>query len=208
MPSINTAQTAQLKDILEKSPIIPVVAINDINDALPIANGFLNAGISNIEIVLRTSHGLGAITKISENISEMIIGAGTVLSKQHAIDAIKAGAQYIVSPGYSDDVADICLNAAVPYLPGAVTATEIQQASNRGFSYLKFFPAEAMGGIKTIKSFAAVFSDIQFCATGGVTMDNAKSYLDLPNVISVGTSALLTKDMQIHKNWPDIANHI
>lgn len=197
--------TDRLNNVLRKSPIIPVIAIQDENDAIDIAESFLNAGILNIEVVLRTPSAISSIQNISSQFSSMIIGAGTVLTKQQAQKAINAGVSYIVSPGFSEAVSQICLEASIPYMPGAVTPTEIQKASDKGYSFLKFFPSEAMGGVQTLKSYAPVFENIQFCATGGINAENISSYLALPNVISVGTSALLTNEIQMNKDWGRIA---
>ncbi len=194
-----------LKTILESSPIIPVIAIDDAQDACAIAEGFIKANIHNIEIVLRTPAALQSIRNISVQFKDIILGAGTVLNVEQAKHAIDAGVHYIVSPGFSAAVYEVCTLAHIPYLPGAVTPTEIQKAIDRGFSYLKFFPAEAMGGIETLKSYISVFPDIQFCATGGVKAHNARDYLLLPNVVSIGTSALLTSNIQSEKDWSKIA---
>lgn len=199
-------QTNQLDGILQKSPFIPVIAIENKENAVAIAESFLKAGVSNIEIVLRTSAALSSIKEISAQFSNLIIGAGTVLTKQQAHDSIEAGAKYIVSPGFSEDVHQVCLKNHVPYLPGAITPTEIQAATEKGFTFLKFFPSETMGGVKTLKSYAAVFEDIQFCATGGINKENISSYLLLPNVVSVGTSSLLTHNIQAAKDWARISD--
>ena len=134
----------------------------------------------------------------------MILGAGTVLNIDQAKASIDAGVRYIVSPGFSTEIHKICTNAQMPYLPGAVTPTEIQAALDLGYSFLKFFPAEIMGGAKTLKGYGPVFADMQFCATGGVHADNVGAYLALPNVIAVGTSALLPSDVQKNKDWGQI----
>lgn len=181
-----------LESILKSTPILPVVVINNLADVQPMVDALQTGGIHAVEILLKTPCSIEAIATVARHSPRMTIGAGTVLTEDNVRDAKNAGASFIVSPGFSDRVYQACLKHEIAYLPGAVTATEIQLAQEKGFRILKFFPAEASGGTKTLKALAPVFDNIRFCATSGITFDNAGDYLSQKNIIAVGMSSIVT----------------
>jgi len=193
-----------LQTLLKQTPCLPVVVIDDVADAIPMAKALQAGGIKNVEITLRTAAALPAIEAILRNVPGMIVGAGTVFTAEQVAQAAKIGVSYIVSPGYSAALHEACTTHKLPYLPGAVTATEIQIAREKGLRILKFFPAEANGGVKTLKALAPVFLDMEFCATGGITFDNRAEYMALPNIIAVGMSAIVTATALQDKDWAGI----
>ncbi len=180
-------------DFFEKvsqAKIVPVVVIEDAADAIPTARALLAGGISFMEITMRTSCALDAIKQVKENVPEMTVGAGTVITPANARDAIAAGATFIVSPGFCGEVVDICIENDIPVVPGCVTPTEITAAINKGLSVVKFFPAGVYGGKKAIKELASVFRSVKFLPTGGVNQDNLNEYINEPYITAVGGSWL------------------
>lgn len=182
-------------------PIMPVMVINDISDAIPMAQALVAGGVRMLEVTLRTDIGLDAIRLIKQTVPDVIVGAGTVTSAQQLEQALAAGAEFIVSPGISKEL----LNAAVawggPYLPGVSTPSEVMQARAAGFKYQKFFPAEAAGGIAMLKALKGPFFDVKFCPTGGIDQTNYKNYLAQDNVFAVGGSWLTPKELVAEFNW-------
>ena len=172
-------------DFLNASPVIPVIAIESLEHAIPLAEALVAGGIINLEVTLRTQYGLDAIRQISEQVPAANVGVGTVCSAKEFDAALDAGASFVVSPGQSDELFERALLTDIPFLPGAVTATEVMAAKTAGFSILKFFPAGTSGGAAAIKAFSGPFADIQFVPTGGIKPDNAHEYLSLPNVRAV-----------------------
>lgn len=168
--------------------IIPVIRIEEERHALPLANALLEGDLPCAEITLRTPAGLGAIRSVAAELPDVLVGAGTVLTVDQAEQAVGAGAQFIVSPGFDPDIVDWCLQHEVPVVPGAVTPTEINMALKKGLSILKFFPAQAYGGIYTLKALADPYSGVKFIPTGGVSPDNLQDYLRLVNVHACGGS--------------------
>ena len=152
----------KVKEILGAANIIPVVAIKDANDAADIAKSFLECGVNNIEVLMRNDQAIEAIKNIADNVDDIYVGAGTVLTSDQVEHVKQAGGQYVISPGFDIDLHEACLNHDIPYIPGTVTASEIQNCYKLGYRYLKFFPAEAMGGVETIKAIGSVFKDIKF----------------------------------------------
>ncbi|MGI9249671.1 MAG: bifunctional 4-hydroxy-2-oxoglutarate aldolase/2-dehydro-3-deoxy-phosphogluconate aldolase [Pseudohongiellaceae bacterium] len=179
-----------LKPILKKAPVVPVVVIDNPNDAVPVAKALVAGGIPTIEVTMRTSAAAESIAAIVEQVPEAVVGAGTVLSPKQAEAIVKAGAKFIVSPGFHEDVVATAEKLSVPVIPGIATATEAQQAWNHGLRLLKFFPAEQAGGVATIKALAAVFRDVLFVPTGGISTSNLEEYLSLPAVLACGGSWL------------------
>lgn len=194
----------KVKEILEAANIIPVVAIKEAGDATDIAKSFLDNGTKNIEVLMRNDQAIEAIKNIADNVADIHVGAGTVLAPNQVEQVKQAGGQYVISPGFDIELHEACLKHDIPYIPGAVTASEIQNCYKLGYRYLKFFPAEAMGGVATIKAIGAVFKDIKFCATGGIKAHNVKEYLELNTIIAVGTSSMITDDIQTSKSWDAI----
>lgn len=191
----------EMIDILKKHPIIPVLVLRDIKDALSIAEALMIGGIETIEVTLRTPVALEIIQALREKFPKLIVGAGTILKADQMIKAKEAGAQFGVSPGFTVELAAIAKEIDLPYLPGALTPSEIMVAKEMGYQCLKFFPAEYSGGIDMLKAFKSVFPEITFCPTGGVNRSNFKDYLALDNVMSVGGSWLVTPNEVKEKDW-------
>ncbi len=202
---MNDSNNLQIRmaEILAADPVIPVVALNDGNAAKQVASALIAGGIRNIEITLRTPNALDCI-RAAKQVEGITVGAGTVLNFQQAKDAVAAGVAYIVSPGFTESVHSVCLENGIPYLPGAVTPTEIQSLLEHGIHLMKFFPAEAFGGVKTLKALAPVFGGVKFCATGGISFENAPAYFACPNIVGVGMSAIVTEASVTAGNWADI----
>lgn len=197
----------KMKELLKAAPYLPVVVFEGrAEDAVCLAGALRDGGLRNIEFTMRTPQALPAMKAIleHEDLQDVIVGAGTVYHAQQVSDCADIGVSYIVSPGYSETVHQACLKHEIPYLPGAVTPTEIQTLQEKGFRFLKFFPAEASGGTAMLKAMSGVFQDINFCCTGGITQENAPDYLALPNVISVGMSSITPAKYLQSKDWPSI----
>lgn len=173
--------------LISKVPVIPVLTIESVHEAVPLARALLAGGLLVLEVTLRTSAALDAIKAMAE-LPDVIVGAGTVTRPADIDAAIRAGARYLVSPGTPDSLADALAASSVPVIPGCATLSEAMSLAGRGFTTLKFFPAEASGGIGWLKSVAAPLPALRFCPTGGIDMRNAASYLALPNVVAVGGS--------------------
>ena len=169
---------------------MPVVVIDDADKAVPVAEALVAGGLPIIEVTMRTAAAADAIAAIAERVPDAFVGAGTVLSADHAHAIVAAGAKFIVSPGLHADVVAAAESLSVPIIPGIATATEVQQAWNMGLRMLKFFPAEQAGGVPMIKALASVFRDVVFMPTGGVSTANLKDYLELPAVLACGGSWL------------------
>jgi 2-dehydro-3-deoxyphosphogluconate aldolase/(4S)-4-hydroxy-2-oxoglutarate aldolase len=178
------------QDLLELSPVMPVVVIDDADDAVPTARALLAGGIGVIELTLRTPAALSAIERVAAEVPDIVIGAGTVTSPDQAKQAADAGAKFLVTPGCTDAVVDACFETGLPFLPGASTVSEAMKLAERGLTALKFFPAEASGGVAYLKSIAGPLPGLKFCPTGGITVASAPSYLALPNVGCIGGSWL------------------
>ena len=180
--------------ILAGARIIPVLTIERAADAVPLARALRGGGLLVIEVTLRTSAALEAMRAITAEISDVVVGAGTVLDVADIAAAIGAGAKYLVSPGTPPALAAALANAQVPVIPGCATASEAMELAARGFKVLKFFPAESAGGIRFLNSVAAPLPKIKFCPTGGIDGKNVTTYLSLPNVVAVGGSWMAPKD--------------
>ena len=191
-------------DFLDASPVIPVIAIEAIEHAVPLAEALVAGGIINLEVTLRTQYGLDAIRLISEQVPGANVGVGTVCSAGEFDAAVEAGASFVVSPGQSDELFERALLTDVSFLPGAVTATEVMAAKSAGFTILKFFPAGTSGGAAAIKAFSGPFADIQFVPTGGIKPENAHEYLSLSNVRAVGGTWLTPTDLVKSGRWDEV----
>ncbi|RKT53334.1 bifunctional 4-hydroxy-2-oxoglutarate aldolase/2-dehydro-3-deoxy-phosphogluconate aldolase [Saccharothrix australiensis] len=181
-------------DLLELSPVIPVVVLDDAAQAVPLARALLRGGIRVIELTLRTPAALSSIERIAAEVPDIVLGAGTVTAPEHAEQAARAGASFLVTPGTTDRVLDAVEDTGLPFLPGAATVSEAMRLAERGLTALKFFPAEAAGGVDHLKSVGGPLPGLRFCPTGGITVDTAPRYLALPNVGCVGGSWLTPKD--------------
>lgn len=185
-------------------PVIPVVVIDDPDDAVPVARALARGGLPVIELTLRTPSALASIKAISAEVPEVLIGAGTVTTPAQANDAVTAGAQFLVSPGSTPRLLDAMIETEVPFLPGVATVGEALQVWERGVTEMKFFPAEAAGGAPFLKSLHGPLPQLRFCPTGGITPANASSYLALPNVACVGGSWLTPADALTAGDWDTV----
>jgi len=192
------------RDLLTISPVIPVVVIDDVADAVPLARALARGGVRIMEITLRTEAGLGAIERVAAEVPETTVGAGTVTTPQEAAAAQQAGARFVVTPGSTDRLLAAVLDTGLPLLAGASTLTEILRLREQGLQVAKFFPAEAAGGVDYLKAVAGPVPDVTFCPTGGITPGNAADYLALPNVGCVGGSWLTPRTEVRAGNWAEI----
>ncbi len=180
--------------LVSKTPVIPVLTIERAADAVPLARALVAGGLPVIEVTLRTQAALDAIKAIAVQVPACVVGVGTVTRVSDIAAAIAAGAKYLVSPGTPSELATALAGASVPVLPGCATVSEAMALSARGFKVLKFFPAEASGGVAWLKSVAAPLPDLKFCPTGGIDSKNIATYLGCPNVLAVGGSWVAPKD--------------
>ena len=185
-------------------PLIPVVVIDRLADAVPLAEALLQGGISALEITLRTPAGYDAIKAMKSAFPDAVIGAGTVCSNQAFDKAVGCGADFIVSPGATDELFGAAARHKVPFLPGAVTGSEVLKAIQHDYATLKFFPAEAAGGVSTLRALSGPFPELSFMPTGGITPDNVSTYLRLESVCAVGGSWLTPRELLIHKRWDEL----
>ncbi len=201
---MNPAQRHTLDDILKFAPVLPVLSITHLDDAVPLARALCAGGLRVLEITLRSDIALAAITKIAHAVPEAIVGAGTVLNAAHLQQVTAAGARFAISPGATPALLTAGLSSAIPLLPGIATASEIMLGLDAGYTRFKFFPAESSGGINAIKSFAGPFKDVRFCPTGGIDAALAPHYLKLGNVITVGGSWMAPSALIAAKDWAGI----
>ena len=185
-------------------PLIPVVVIDRLADAVPLAESLLQGGISALEITLRTPAGYDAIKAMKSAFPDAVIGAGTVCSDQAFDKAVGCGADFIVSPGATDQLFAAAARHKVPFLPGAVTGSEVLNAIQHDYATLKFFPAEAAGGVSTLRALSGPFPELSFMPTGGITPDNVSTYLRLESVCAVGGSWLTPRELLVHKRWDEL----
>jgi 2-dehydro-3-deoxyphosphogluconate aldolase/(4S)-4-hydroxy-2-oxoglutarate aldolase len=190
--------------IVTQTPVIPVLTIERAADAVPLARALVAGGLHVIEVTLRTKAAIAAIAGIAAEVPDCIVGVGTVTRAGDIAAAISAGAKYLVSPGTPAELAAALADASVPVLPGCATVSEAMALSARGFKVLKFFPAEACGGVAWLKSVSAPLPDAKFCPTGGVDGKNAATYLACPNVLAVGGSWVAPKDAIAAADWTRI----
>ncbi|THD74813.1 bifunctional 4-hydroxy-2-oxoglutarate aldolase/2-dehydro-3-deoxy-phosphogluconate aldolase [Thalassobius vesicularis] len=189
--------------LCETAPVIPVLVVEDPTTAAPLAKALVAGGLPVLEVTLRTAAALSVIREMAQ-VPGAIVGAGTVLTPEDARNARAAGAQFAVSPGATDALLDACEAIDLPILPGAATATEAMALLARGYTVQKFFPAEAIGGAKALKSLAGPLPQILFCPTGGISAKNAPDYLSLPNVRCVGGSWVAPADLVANGEWEAI----
>jgi 2-dehydro-3-deoxyphosphogluconate aldolase/(4S)-4-hydroxy-2-oxoglutarate aldolase len=195
----------KLLPILEGQPVIPVLKIDRLADAVPLARALAAGGLPAVEITLRTADAIDAIRLVSDEVPEALVGAGTILSARNFDEAVDAGARFIVSPGTTQELLDCARASDVPFLPGGITPSEIMSLKEEGYSILKFFPAEQAGGAAFLKSLASPLAGVRFCPTGGISLANAHDYLGLSNVICVGGSWVAPDDLLKAKDWDGIA---
>jgi 2-dehydro-3-deoxyphosphogluconate aldolase / (4S)-4-hydroxy-2-oxoglutarate aldolase len=190
--------------IFRQTKVIPVVTIERESDAVPLARALARGGLQLIEVTLRTPGALAAIAAIAHDVPEVVVGAGTILRDSDVTRALAAGAHFLVSPGLTPELAAAGLASEVPFIPGAITPSEVILARDLGFSFLKFYPAAGAGGVATLRNYAAVFAGTVFCPTGGVTGENAADYLALPNVPLVGGAWMAPAEAILAGDWSGI----
>lgn len=192
------------QQLLGPTRVVPVITIADVDTAVPLAGALVAGGLQVLEITLRTEAGLESIRRIAAEVPGAVVGAGTVTTPQQLRDARDAGAQFIVSPGCTDSLAHAAADAGGVFLPGAVTASEVLRLLERGIAMMKFFPAEASGGIAALKALGAPFPQVSFCPTGGIGLSSAPGYLALPNVVCIGGSWMVPADLIERREWATI----
>jgi len=194
-----------LKTLLGQQPVMPVLVIERLEQAVPLARCLAEAGLPVLEITLRTAVALKAITLICEALPALVVGAGTVLNADDMARASDAGAQFLVSPGSTNNLLKAATQQPLPWLPGVSTASEAMTCLDHGFTELKLFPAEAVGGVRLLKSLAGPLPQLTFCPTGGIASGNAASYLALGNVVCIGGSWMATPELLRCGDWTTIS---
>ncbi|MCJ7569046.1 MAG: bifunctional 4-hydroxy-2-oxoglutarate aldolase/2-dehydro-3-deoxy-phosphogluconate aldolase [Anaerolineales bacterium] len=194
----------QIIQTLGDLALVPVVKIEQAEDAIKLGKALLNGGLPCAEITFRTESAEEAIRSIASTLPEIILGAGTVLTVDQAENATGAGAQFVVAPGFNPKVVDWCLEHNVPVIPGVATPTEIEMALDKGLNILKFFPAQKMGGIEMLKAIAAPYSGVKFIPTGGLNAQNLADYLKLPMVFACGGSWFVKANLISSGNFSEI----
>ena len=175
--------------------VVPVVVLNDADDAVPLADALIKGGLPCAEVTFRTDAAEESIRRICESFPDMLVGAGTVLTTEQVERAHKAGAKFIVSPGFDPEIIDCCISIGLPVLPGCITPSEIAQAVKRGLKVIKFFPAEQSGGVAMIKAMAAPYSMVKFMPTGGISTKNLADYLSCDKILCCGGSWMVKEDL-------------
>ena len=191
---------AAIRSILSLAPVIPVIILDDVALARPLAEALVAGGLPVLEVTLRTRHALQVIEEMAK-VPGAVVGSGTIRSPLQMGHSVDAGCKFMVSPGASPRLLEAADDHPIPLLPGIATPTEAMTAAEHGYSFLKFFPAEALGGAPVLKAYASPLPDITFCPTGGIDMVKAKTYLALPNVICVGGSWVMPADAIASKDW-------
>jgi len=191
----------KLLDIMHASPVIPVIAIDDIHHAVPMARALVAGGIRVLEVTLRTAHGLSAIRAIAEQVPDAIVGVGTITQPEEFAAAREAGAVFGVSPGLTPALIQAAKSSGLPLLPGTMTPSEIMTAREAGFRQLKLFPAVPAGGVGMLNAIAGPLSDVVFCPTGGISQESAAQFLACKNVACVGGSWLTPKEALQAGDW-------
>lgn len=191
-------------ELANHGPVIPVIVINKVEDAVPMAEALLEGGIKVLEVTLRSPVALQAMEQIAKHVPDAILGSGTVRNLKDAKNSKDVGCQFAVSPGYTSELGKYAREIGLPLLPGVSTGSEIMMANADDFYFLKLFPAVAVGGINLLKGFAGPFADVKFCPTGGVSVESAPQFLALPNVVVCGGTWLTPADAVANKDWAHI----
>lgn len=191
--------------VMRDAPVIPVIVLNDVDQAVLLARALVAGGIRMLEVTLRTPQALACIEAIARDVPDAVVGAGTVRSAADARACAMAGARFAVSPGYTQRLGQACRDAGLPLLPGVATGSEIMMAQEDGLCELKFFPALQAGGTAMLKAWSGPFGDVRFCPTGGISMANAAEFLALPNVVCVGGSWLTPAQALARGDWTRVS---
>lgn len=191
-------------ELASYGPVIPVIVLQHVDDAVPVAQALVEGGVRVLEVTLRTPVALRCIEEIARAVPQAVVGAGTVRSAADARAALEAGSRFAVSPGYTETLGAACREIGLPLLPGVASASELMAAQDGGHEFVKFFPASAAGGIPLLKALAGPFPDVSFCPTGGITPQNAREYLALPQVKVCGGSWLTPQDAVQDRDWARI----
>ena len=192
------------EEIFAAGPVVPVLVINDVEKAVPLAKALMEGGIKVLEVTLRTPAAIDVIKRIAEEVPDSLIGAGTVTNAQQLKAVIEAGAKFAISPGMTADLLKAGMDADIPLIPGISSTSDLMKGKDAGYTHMKFFPAEASGGVKAIKSISGPFPDVTFCPTGGIGPNNYNDYLALNNVKCVGGSWLAPDDAIETGDWARI----
>ncbi len=192
-------------DLLKGVRALPVIAIDDLDDAVPLADALAEGGLTALEVTLRTPVALEAIARLQHERPKLLIGAGTITTGAQMKQCAAIGVKFAISPGITAGLLEIAHELHMPYLPGTATASEVMLGIQYGWSEFKFFPAEAAGGPAMLKSWQGPFPEVRFCPTGGINAQNADGYLKLGNVVMVGSSSMLPADALKRKDWAEIA---
>jgi 2-dehydro-3-deoxyphosphogluconate aldolase/(4S)-4-hydroxy-2-oxoglutarate aldolase len=187
--------SAEMNEKIAALGVVPVVVLEDAKDAKPLAQALVEGGLPVAEVTFRTAAAEESIRIMAEAYPDMLVGAGTVLNLDQLKRAVNAGAKFIVSPGFDEEIVDYCLANNIPVYPGVITPTEVTMAVKRGLEIVKFFPAEQFGGVATIKAMAAPFTSLKFMPTGGISAKNLKDYLSFPKIIACGGSWMVKADL-------------
>jgi len=193
-----------IENILTSAPVVPVVVIENLEDAVPLAKALYNGGLKALEITLRTPVAAEAVKLMKEAVPDAYVGTGTVIDKETFEASVAAGADFMVSPGVNDELLTLAKETDIPFLPGAATPSEVMNLASHGFKFLKFFPAEAAGGAPMLKSIGGPLPQVKFCPTGGISLATAPKYLALNNVMCVGGTWMLDKELIANKDWQAI----
>ncbi len=195
-----------IQKLLDGIPVIPVLALNNVDSAPALANALIDGGLPALEITLRTPQAMDVIAAIKEACPKAIVGAGTVNTPEQAELCAKAGVDFMVSPGLFRPLLDVARDTKIPYLPGVATASEVLMAINEGLTACKFFPAQQAGGIAMLKALAGPYGEMIFCPTGGINADNFRDFLALDNVFCVGGSWTAPGDLISNNAWGEITD--
>jgi 2-dehydro-3-deoxyphosphogluconate aldolase/(4S)-4-hydroxy-2-oxoglutarate aldolase len=203
LKSLDKKNVSAIDNILSETKIIPIMIEENIDNALSTVDALLNGGITVVEVTLRTPQAFKISEAILKKFPEIKVGVGTILNKAQLVETYAIGANFGISPGLNEDLMDLIVNKYIdlPYMPGVSTPSEIMHCVRNGFLRLKCFPISSLGGIDFLKQMNSVFSDVKFCPTGGINLNNAFEYLSIPNVISVGGSFIIPKDAIENKDW-------
>jgi 2-dehydro-3-deoxyphosphogluconate aldolase/(4S)-4-hydroxy-2-oxoglutarate aldolase len=197
-------QTPTALQVMQDAPVIPVIVLDQVQDAVPLARALVAGGIRMLEVTLRTPQALASIEAIAREVPQAVPGAGTVRNSADVQAAQRAGARFLVSPGYTPALGQAARASGLPLLPGVATGGEIMAALDEGYTELKFFPAVAAGGAALLKAWNGPFADVRFCPTGGISPQNARDFLALPNVVCVGGSWLTPAELIARRDWDAI----